>query len=81
MRVGILRIGSVNIAKKEDVRMMAETKVYIIESKRGWGQRIDEVKKFSSREEAEIFATTYNDKYNSETTGSDSYMYAKVEGR
>ncbi len=36
------------------------TKVYIIESESGWGQRIDETKEFETIEEAEKFCEDYN---------------------
>jgi len=71
----------VSIVKKGSVRIMAETKVYIIESERGWGQRVDETKRFPSREKAEAFAVEYNLKHNNEPVVPNWYMYAKVEGR
>lgn len=36
------------------------TKVVIIESERGWGQKIDEVKYFDNKEEAEKFVDDFN---------------------
>lgn len=57
-----------------------KTKVYIIESERGWGSKVDEVLDFDSREEAEKYASDYNSKYNDFTKGvPDWYMIAKVE--
>lgn len=35
-------------------------KVAIIESERGWGQKIDEVRKFSTYAEAKKFQDTFN---------------------
>jgi hypothetical protein len=35
-------------------------KVAIIESERGWGQKIDEVKEFETQEEAVKFCKEYN---------------------
>lgn len=54
-------------------------KVYIIESERGWGQQVDEILKFPTKEEAEKYCRDYN-KDNNEKTVPDWYMYAKVEG-
>lgn len=59
-------------------------KVYIIESERGWGQRIDETKEFASMAEARRYAASYNAKHNPPLKAGESvpewYMYAKVEG-
>ncbi len=52
-------------------------KVYIIESERGWGQKIDEVKEFDTLELAETFVTEYNS-HNTEETVPDWYMRAEV---
>lgn len=52
-------------------------KVELIESERGWGQRLDEVREFPSREEAEAFVAEFNSK-NNETTVPDWYMYARI---
>ena len=55
-------------------------RVLIIESERGWGQKIDEVKEFSTREEAVKFCREYNDKYNPPMDSApDWYMYARME--
>jgi len=55
-------------------------KVYIIESERGWGQRVDEVKQFPSHKKAEVFVHSYNKKYNPPRTQvPDWYMYAVIE--
>lgn len=57
------------------------TKVYIIESERGWGQKVDEVKEFPSHEEAEKFCREYNSKHNPPMDKTpDWYMYAKIYG-
>lgn len=53
------------------------TKVAIIESERGWGRKIDEVKEFPTRAEAEAFVT----KFNSQNTADevpDWYMVAEI---
>ena len=55
-------------------------KVLIIESERGLGQKIDEVKEFSTCEEAEKFCREYNDKHNPPMDcAPDWYMYARME--
>ena len=35
-------------------------RVYIMESERGWGQRVEEVRMFDTYEEAAEFVTEYN---------------------
>jgi len=58
------------------------TKVYMIESERGWGQRIDEVKEFPTKEEAEQFCRDYNNKHNPPMDVTPEwYMYAQMEGQ
>jgi len=52
-------------------------KVLIIESEKGWGQRIDEVKVFSTNEEADTFIKQYNSENNASKV-PDWYMYAKL---
>lgn len=57
------------------------TKVYIIESESGWGQKIDEVKEFPTHEAAVKFAKEYNRKWNPpRATTPEWYMFARVEG-
>lgn len=57
------------------------TKVYIIESEIGWGQKIDEVKTFQTYEEAEKYCREYNSKHNPPSNKApDWYMYAQLEG-
>jgi len=56
------------------------TKVYIIESEAGWGQKVDEVKEFDTHEEAVEWATAYNDEHNPPGPTPSWYMYARVEG-
>ena len=59
---------------------MRKIKVYIIESERGWGNRIDEIKKFSSRKKALAFCNRYNRDYNPpRNQAPDWFMYAQVE--
>ena len=50
-------------------------KVDIIESERGWGQRIDEVKEFDTYEEAVSFMDDFN-KGNNKDSAPDWYMVA-----
>lgn len=51
-------------------------KVIIVESERGWGQRIDEVKMFDSADEAHKFVEEFNSKNNLPYV-PDWYMYAE----
>lgn len=50
-------------------------KVDIIESERGWGQRIDETKEFDSYDEAVAFIENFNSQ-NDQSEVPDWYMYA-----
>ena len=53
-------------------------KVFIIESERGWGQKVDEVKEFETLKEAEEFCEDYNS-YNNKDNVPDWYMYAEIK--
>ncbi len=53
-------------------------KVVIIESEAGWGQRVDEVKEFTTRKEAEDFVTEFN-KDNDKDVVPSWYMYAYID--
>lgn len=55
--------------------MNAKYEVYIIESERGWGQRVDETKHFETKELADTFVKNYNAK-NTASMVPDWYMYA-----
>lgn len=55
--------------------MNAKYEVCIIESERGWGQRVDEVRHFDSKKEADDFVKDYN-KENNLSVVPDWYMYA-----
>lgn len=59
-----------------------KTKVYIMESERGWGQKVDEILEFDTPEEALQYCKDYNNKHNppSDIT-PDWYMYADMNGR
>lgn len=50
-------------------------KVQVIESERGWGQRVDETKYFFTSEEATTFVVDYN-KQNTAHSAPDWYMQA-----
>jgi len=52
-------------------------KVAIIESERGWGMKIDEIKTFPTKEKALAFIKKYNS-YNTEPTAPDWYMRAEL---
>lgn len=57
-----------------------KTKVFLIESERGWGQKVEETKEFPTREAAIKWATKYNQKHNPPMAVTpDWYMYARVE--
>lgn len=51
-------------------------KVTIIESERGWGQRVDEVKEFKDYETAKKFQLEFNS-HNVEDEAPDWYMVAR----
>ena len=53
------------------------TKVIVVESERGWGQRVDEVKTFATRTEAEEFVRGFNSE-NVEDSAPDWYMHAYI---
>ena len=55
--------------------MKSKWKVNIIESERGWGQRIDDTKFFDDYDEAVDWVKDYN-KDNNQTIVPDWYMYA-----
>jgi hypothetical protein len=54
---------------------MKRWKVNIIESERGWGQRVDETKVFDTKEQADSFVAEFNAQ-NNKPTVPDWYMYA-----
>lgn len=53
------------------------TKVEIIESERGWGQRVEGNHQFPTRAEAEAFVKKYNSR-NKEATAPEVYWYARI---
>jgi len=56
-------------------------RVDIIESERGWGQKIDETIYFDNEDEARQYATEYNLKYNNLDYVPDWYMRAEYVGK
>lgn len=54
-------------------------RVLIIESERGWGQRVDEIKEFKTLIAARKFVKEYNEEYNNKSNVPDWYMIAKLE--
>ena len=56
-------------------------KVVIIESERGWGQKVDEELYFDNEAEAREYARAYNAKYNTATEVPDWYMRADYVGK
>lgn len=56
--------------------MATKWQVLIIESERGWGQRIDETRTFEDYDEAVAFVKKYN-AHNNLDKVPDWYMYAK----
>lgn len=49
----------------------------VIESERGWGQKIDSVREFGTEKERNDFIKDFNSK-NNEPTVPDWYMYAET---
>ena len=55
--------------------------VEVIESERGWGQKVEETHEFPTRKEAEQFCRDYNTKNNPPMDETpDWYMYARIQG-
>jgi len=55
-------------------------RVDIVESERGWGSKIDEVKYFDNELEAQQFVKNYNLKWNNKDVVPDWYMVAEYRG-
>lgn len=53
-------------------------KVLIIESERGWGQRVDSIQNFDTREKAISFCEEFN-RDNNEPVVPDWYMFATLD--
>lgn len=62
--------------------MKPKIKVAIVESERGWGSRIDEIKEFSTIKSAQKFVNKFNQKnvddYAKTGTVPNWYMYAEL---
>lgn len=56
-------------------------RVDIIESERGWGQKIDETLYFDNEDEARNYADDYNHKHNTLDYVPDWYMRAEYVGK
>lgn len=67
------------------VELKTAYRVNIIESERGWGQKVDETLYFDNADEAKQYANDYNTKYNPPLKPGegvpDWYMYASYEGK
>lgn len=63
------------------VTLQTAYRVDIIESERGWGQKIDETKYFDNEAEARKWASDYNAKYNTAKEVPDWYMRAEYVGK
>jgi hypothetical protein len=55
-------------------------KVTMLESERGWGQRVDEVREFKTEVAAKKFVTDYNRKHNPPGPVPDWYIKAIYQG-
>lgn len=58
---------------------MSKHLVTLIESESGWGQRVDEIKRFDTEQEATDFVKEFNSK-NTADTAPDWYMVAVYSG-
>jgi hypothetical protein len=63
-----------------EIKLQQAYKVEIIESERGWGTKIDEVKYFDSEESAKFFCANFN-KDNKPGPAPDWYMQANYCGK
>lgn len=63
-----------------EIKLPTAFRVDLIESERGWGSKIDEVKHFETEQEAKDFVREFNSK-NTAATAPDWYMYAEYRGR
>ena len=65
-----------------EIKLNNAYRVDIIESERGWGSKVDEVKYFDTEESALAFCKKYNDEYNPKTDHvPDWYMIAQYQGK
>lgn len=63
-----------------EIQIPKAYRVDIIESERGWGQKIDETKYFDNEQEARDFCDKFNSK-NPPGPAPDWYMQAEYIGR
>ena len=63
------------------VELTTAFRVDIIESERGWGQKLDETIYFDNEAEARQYAIDYNNKYNTAAVAPDWYMRADYVGQ
>jgi hypothetical protein len=63
------------------VQLTTAFRVDIIESERGWGQKLDETIYFDNEAEARQYVIDYNLKYNTATEVPDWYMRAEYVGQ
>lgn len=63
-----------------EIKLKTAYKVIIIESERGWGTKVDEVKYFDNEGEARRFVSEYNSDL-PDGPAPDWYMMARYEGR
>ena len=67
-------------SNKQVVKKQPPILVDIIESERGWGQKIDSTKKFPNMAKAEAFCKEFN-KHNDKDVVPDWYMVARIRGQ
>ena len=63
------------------VTIQTAYRVDMIESERGWGQKLDEVLYFDNEAEARQYAIDYNTKHNNLDYVPDWYIRAEYRGR
>lgn len=63
-----------------EIKLPNAYRVDIIESERGWGSKVDEIKYFDTEPAAKLFYETYN-KQNTSNTVPDWYMVAVYRGK
>lgn len=63
------------------VTIQTAYRVDMIESERGWGQKLDEVLYFNNEQEACDYARDYNLKHNNLNYVPDWYIRAEYRGR
>lgn len=64
-----------------EVKLEDRYKVVMIESERGWGQKIDEVIYFDNEAEAKKYVEDYNKEYNNQKFVPDWYIVAEYRGK